>query len=440
MTTSPLLDDRDDLALAGIVDALIDDEAGIAALEADRITQFAAAMRIGTARMAHRPRTVQEREMQIRSIAAEIGAALRWSDRTVQRRMSDALTMVEDYPATLDALAAGRISARHASVIREAGTGIGDAAARTIFEEVVLARAETDTPARTLAFARNIAEQLNPQSLTERHAAAAHGRRVWIEEGADGMADLGIHDAVAKVRAMYDRLTRQARAIRAVADDAAGDGAPSAEAAGGDGVHDERTVDQTRADLACDLILTGQPAIDPTTDRLPGGLGAIRAHVQITIPATTAAGLADRGAAIDGVAPVDAETARRLMAGAPGWDRVLSHPISGIVLAVDRYRPGPLLERLITARDLHCRFPGCRQPAHRCDLDHTHDHARGGPTTATNLACLCRRHHTLKTETPWVAEQLADGGIRWTSPLGRTTTDPPERRVVFAVDGDPPPF
>jgi hypothetical protein len=34
------------------------------------------------------------------------------------------------------------------------------------------------------------------------------------------------------------------------------------------------------------------------------------------------------------------------------------------------YRPGDALERHLTVRDRTCTFPGCRQPAHRCDLDH----------------------------------------------------------------------
>ena len=66
--------------------------------------------------------------------------------------------------------------------------------------------------------------------------------------------------------------------------------------------------------------------------------------------------------------------------------------------------------------------------------------ARGGPTSRDNLACLCTRHHTLKTETPWVARQFPDGSIEWTSPLGRVITDRPERYVAFVPEPDPPPF
>lgn len=434
MPDRPLLDDREDAVFSDVVEALIESERALAELEAARILHFAAAMRIALRRSAHRPRAVQEREMALRSIAAEIGVALRWNDRTVQRRLGEALQLVDDLPATLQALSEGRISARHAAVIRDVGVELGDPVARAEYERRTVERAASDTVAGTGAFARAIVEELHPVSITERFERAEQQRRVWIEDDVDGMARLGVCDGATKIRAMYDRLTRQAREVRAVAGRAADDDP------GPDAVHDRRTIDQVRADLMCDLVLTGQPAIDPVADTLPGGLGAIRAHVSVTVPALTAAGVSDRGASIDGLSPIDADTARRLLADAPAWDRLITHPITGSVLAVDRYRPSPALQRFVRARDVHCRFPGCRQPARRCELDHTHDHARGGPTSRCNLACLCTRHHTLKTETAWVARQLSDGSIEWTSPQGRVVTDRPERYVAFVPAPDPPPF
>jgi hypothetical protein len=75
-------------------------------------------------------------------------------------------------------------------------------------------------------------------------------------------------------------------------------------------------------------------------------------------------------------------------------------------------------------------------PVHRCDIDHNHDHARGGKTQIDNLAHLCRRHHTLKhPDIPdahrWTARQERDGTITWHSPLGRDYTDRPTHRVMF---------
>jgi hypothetical protein len=105
--------------------------------------------------------------------------------------------------------------------------------------------------------------------------------------------------------------------------------------------------------------------------------------------------------------------------------------------AVDRHDPPDWMRETVILRDGHCVFPGCTLDARRCDLDHitayrSPDH--GGPpgqTNTANLACLCRRHHRLKTHTAWTYRRLptTDGTTRytWTSPHQHTyttTSDP----------------
>ena len=65
-------------------------------------------------------------------------------------------------------------------------------------------------------------------------------------------------------------------------------------------------------------------------------MGAIRGHVQVTVPATTLAGTTLGGAQLNGKCAVDPETAKILAGNAPGFDRVFLDPITGTVLAVDR--------------------------------------------------------------------------------------------------------
>ena len=71
--------------------------------------------------------------------------------------------------------------------------------------------------------------------------------------------------------------------------------------------------------------------------------------------------------------------------------------------------PDRLAEQ-VALRDRMCVFPWCTRPArrchpdsmdHPCDDDHVHPRSRGGPTCTCNLAPLCRRHHRLKTHSPW---------------------------------------
>ncbi|GAB7069709.1 DUF222 domain-containing protein [Mycobacterium hodleri] len=99
-----------------------------------------------------------------------------------------------------------------------------------------------------------------------------------------------------------------------------------------------------------------------------------------------------------------------------------------------RYRPSKKLADFVRCRDMTCRFPGCRAPATNCDVDHTIPWPCG-PTAASNLKCLCRRHHLLKTfwggESGWRDQQLDDGTIVWTAPDGRTHVTTPGSRLLF---------
>ena len=95
------------------------------------------------------------------------------------------------------------------------------------------------------------------------------------------------------------------------------------------------------------------------------------------------------------------------------------------------YTPSRALADFVRCRDLTCRFPSCDEPATRCDLDHTIPHADGGPTHASNLKALCRRHHLLKTFWNWRDQQLADATVIWTAPSGQTYVTTPGSALLF---------
>jgi hypothetical protein len=109
---------------------------------------------------------------------------------------------------------------------------------------------------------------------------------------------------------------------------------------------------------------------------------------------------------------------------------------------VDRYRPTAAHHRFASTRDRTCRHPGCRNRALWADLDHVLPHADGGATDCTNLCCLCRRHHRLKTHAPgWTFTMDDDGVLTVTTPTGVTrTTRPPGLRPPTDPADDPPPF
>jgi hypothetical protein len=105
-----------------------------------------------------------------------------------------------------------------------------------------------------------------------------------------------------------------------------------------------------------------------------------------------------------------------------------------------RYRPSKKLADFVRCRDMTCRFPGCRAPATHCDLDHSIPWPYG-PTAASNLKCLCRRHHLLKTfwggQSGWREGQLDDGTVIWTAPDGRKHVTTPGSRLLFPELSEP---
>lgn len=424
----PLPSER--LMMRELIESLIGSEAEISAIRARQAMLFTAVTEVVELQTRRLPDVARkDREMPLREAVSELAAGLRVTERTVQRRMSDGTTLFMRFMRTCVALTNGRISPAHAAVILEAGSEIDDDEARAAFELVALDVAEIETAGRLRAVVRSIAEEFHPIGVAERHREARKTRGVFVRDLPDHMAELITIQPAVIAHGVFDRLTQMGHEGRRASKAAAGS------ADDGDGAApDERTLDQRRADILADLLLSAAPAA------MEDGIGAIRAHVQVTVPVLTLAGVQATGASLAGYGPIDPETARRLAADAPGWDRVMTHPVTHAVLAVDRYRPGADILRTLRVRDEHCRFPGCRQPVRRCDVDHTHDAALGGPTHIDNLAHLCRRHHTLKHATDWQVRQLGGGALEWTSPTGLVYVDVPTPTLRFIPSGDPPPF
>ena len=91
------------------------------------------------------------------------------------------------------------------------------------------------------------------------------------------------------------------------------------------------------------------------------------------------------------------------------------------------YQPAPLLRHVVNVRQRTCGFPGCRNPAARCDQDHTIPHGQGGRTCECNLASLCRRHHQAKQAQGWWLDQPEPGVLVWRLPHGRSYRVEPRR-------------
>ncbi len=335
------------------------------------------------------------------------------------------------------------------------------------------------TAARFDERARRVREAAHPESMVARATAARRERSVWFEVGVDGMATLHHHLPVADALAIDDLIDRVARSLRptpdasrtdatgvslpgtsasaesesVAGDDAGGEPAARASTAGAAGAEgDDRTHGQRRCDVLTDIVLGRgeRPRVTPT--------------VIVTVPAATVAALSDEPGDLHGYGPIDPATARAIAATAPTFLRALiapgeqtpaesvetpdadARPTNAAILSVTRrrYRPTTELRTVLLVDDETCRFPGCGRRASRCELDHTTAWAEGGETRASNLAHLCARHHHLKHEGGWRAEQ-PESGVRdllWTSPRGaRYLTRAPRslRRRRPPNPGDDPP-
>jgi HNH endonuclease len=159
----------------------------------------------------------------------------------------------------------------------------------------------------------------------------------------------------------------------------------------------------------------------------PGdGGGRDRVLVRITGTAGALLDLDESPADLDGYGPVPASVLRELAytAGAI-WQPLLADPRQIPVRNPESYIPPPRLAAAIRVADGTCRWPGCGQPARRCDLDHVVPHADGGRTVADNLVSLCRRHHRIKTHSTWQVHLDEQRRLHVTSPLGQTRTTSP---------------
>ena len=266
----------------------------------------------------------------------------------------------------------------------------------------------------------------DPDAARERRIAAEGDRYIGITAHDNGMAEVYGTVAAAAAAAFDRRLSQLAKQV-----------CPA----------DPRTLDHRRADalaaltegrrLACACGLAECPSrVDVVGSE--DGPAATQVVVTVVTGEQTILGQSDLPGYLEGYGVIDAEQVRELAATA---SLRLADPQTSAAAAL-RYQPSAALERAIRCRDLTCRFPGCSRPATHCDIDHTipfnHDNpAVGGATVESNLKCLCRQHHRLKTFGGWQDRQLTDGTVIWTSPTGQTYRTAPAGVDLFPQAGAP---
>ncbi|CAJ1582353.1 HNH endonuclease signature motif containing protein [[Mycobacterium] wendilense] len=382
------------------------------------------------------------------SVAAEVAAALGLSHRRASGQMHLAHALRTRLPRTAAKLAAGAISLRTAATIAWRTKLVETSEALATIDAELAARAAGWGPlsdSRLDTSIDAVLDEHDPDAKLEYHVGA-RARDIQFGKPDDTTGTTSVFGSLTSPDAtLFDRR------IRAMIANICSD--------------DPRTVGQRRSD-AVGLLLSGADRLACRCGKSDcGGAGtddragtvvihvvaeerAVRqASTAMTRPARTpsnqAAPTETEAAPTESGEP---DTGRRPAAVLQGG-RVVPAPLLAELIATGatlrplrapdqaaepRYRPSAKLAAFIRARDLTCRFPGCNAPAERCDIEHTIPYQRGGPTHPSNLACLCRKHHLLKTFwTEWAETQHPDASITWTTPTGKTYTTYPGSRAVF---------
>jgi len=196
-----------------------------------------------------------------------------------------------------------------------------------------------------------------------------------------------------------------------------------------DGSPEAPTMEQQQADA---LALVAEAALHHgITPGAPGERYQVVVHVDAEV-------LADADApgqsVLEGGTRVPAGTSRRLACDAGRV--VMRHDAEGRIIEVGartRTIP-PALRRALHHRDKGCRFPGCGRPFG--EGHHIQHWANGGPTTLSNLALLCRRHHRAVHEEGYQVERQAEGELRFRRPDRRILPDVPDAAVLTANPSD----
>ncbi|MCZ3387943.1 MAG: HNH endonuclease [Actinomycetia bacterium] len=356
------------------------------------------------------------RECREEFVPDEIGVLLACTKMAASIKYGTACRAA-DLPVAGQAWRAGQIDARKVTVIGEQVASLDPVTAQEVAADAVdYAAGQGGRPGggRTASQLREWLRRkviaANPDAAEERRRRALADRRVVITPGDDGTCELWALLPGVQGRQIQQTLT---------------------ELANGMGADDARSMDQRRADTLVDLLLgrTEPPAV----------------NVRVIVSADTLTGRAAEPGWVPGVGPVTATEVGELIGRDDAglgpqvtFRRLLADPATGILtdVAEKRYRPSAALDRAVRARDVTCRFPGCRRSADSpgTDLDHTTPWP-AGPTAAANLAVLCRRHHRLKHTAGWKARLDASGLMTWTTPTGRHFHTHP----WTYTDPDPPP-
>ncbi|MDJ0960906.1 MAG: DUF222 domain-containing protein, partial [Acidimicrobiia bacterium] len=314
--------------------------------------------------------------------AAEIAAALCLTRRAADTELSMALDLDRRLPQVGDALERGHLDRRRAGALLHGTAHLTPAIASSVVDAILDDAGELTTGQISHRL-RRLCIDVAPDDAHYRFEHATAQRRVVAQPEPDGTTTLyapGLSPD--RAAAAMNRVNTIAKSLR--------------------GPGETRSMDQLRADVLVDLLAgTG----DPTW----AGRGTVDIHTTLT----TLTGLSDTPGELAGYGPVIAEITRNVAKRQTNtkWQATVVDEETNTIIATMalRRRPTAAEQREVRARYPECVWPGCRMPATQSDLDHRTPHADHGPTNPTNLAPLCRHHHTIRHQHHWHYTRTTNG-------------------------------
>ncbi|HSR26548.1 MAG TPA: HNH endonuclease signature motif containing protein, partial [Candidatus Eisenbacteria bacterium] len=377
----------------------------------------------------------------VRSLVADAARA----SSAAGTRISRLGTALASYPLLAGGVLAGRI---HPDAARAASEGIASAVsdlrgaardeARALGEAIIVPVCETNVVADVEKVAAGLILRLDPQSAARRALEALERREVKV--GAVG--------AVAVVRMVLDAMTAaQLVAVLEARIDRwfrAGSLPEDLQPTGGEDEDLRRRIaarSRLLADAFAELVaemLAAEPSTKhgapvavslivsedihaaggPGELQIPGRDGVPVPHEVVELALCDAEitpihvhALMAQKSSLGQIAAADRrvrEAAAPRPAGSGGAGDI--HDLTGICGHVHcvgrRERTATRDQRaLLTVRDRHCRFPGCRVDPARCQAHHVKTWERdNGATCLSNMVLLCARHHSLVHNARWTIE------------------------------------
>ncbi len=328
------------------------------------------------------------------SASSEVALALSITEHRAGAIVSAANALIARLPRMLNLMDDGRLDLYRAMKVTDATAWLSGDHVR-----VVDATLEDRVPGRNATQVRRAAvyaaAQTDPEGAALRTERKLVERRLTVHHQDAGVAHLSVNNApTEKATAAYARVDQAARALKTP--------------------DEPRTLDQLRADVAIDLLLSGT------------GGPSERAEVFLHIDLATYLGLNQSPAALAGRGPIAAALARHIVSG-PNTTlrRVLTDPRTGhaVELSPTRY---PLdQDEFIRVRDQECRQPGCTRPAQSCGIEATRTKGEA-EAAADQPVTFCSRHRKLKGQPGWDYEVTPDGTVSVATPAGQAhSTAPP---------------